>query len=333
MRRFLWLIPIAAILYAGYWVIGARGTEKAIESWIAARAAEGWQAEYSDVKTRGFPTRFDTVIREPQLADPRSGVAFSTPRIEILSQSTRPTRFTARAADEARFATPYQRIDVTQTRAEAELFVAAGPSLTLDHSSATLEDLAVTSSLGWGVTLDTGRFVTQRDAADPLTHRITLTAHGLEPAEGMMDSLDPEGRLTDRFDTFELDMRTRFDAPWDIHALEGPRPQPTHVDLTGLAAQWGPLKLRLTGAFDVDPRGYPEGTVAVKAENWREMIEIATAMGAIPEQMEKIALRAGGMLAGMSGRKDTIDAELTLRDGMITLGFIPIGPAPRLTIR
>ncbi|MBU2890212.1 DUF2125 domain-containing protein [Celeribacter halophilus] len=333
MRKLFWLLLAAVVIYSGYWMIGAKGTESAIAAWIDSRASEGWQAEVADIKTRGFPTRFDTEIREPQLADPRTGVALSTPRIEILSQSHRPTRFTLRMAPEVTLASPYQRLDITQDLAEAQLFVDPGPSLTLDHAALSLQNMRVASTATWGFTLESGEITTQRQADDPLTHDIALHVEGFAPTGGLIDGLDPKGLLSDRFEALDLDMQATFDGPWNIHALEGPRPQPTHIDLTTLSAHWGELDLKLAGAFDINARGYPVGKLAIKAENWREMIELAISVGAIPENMSNLTLRAGEMLAGLSGRKDTIDAELTLKDGMISLGFIPLGPAPRIVIR
>lgn len=333
MRKLIWLVLAVFILYSGYWIIGARGTEHAIAAWIDARANEGWQAETVEVKTRGFPARFDTAIMEPRLADPRTGVALSTPKIEILSQSFRPTRFTLHMAPELTLASPYQRLDLTQDSAEAQLFVDPGPNLTLDHASVAIDGLKLLSTATWGLTLDSAQVASQRRADDALTHDITLNAQGFAPTGGLVEDLDPKGLLSDRFEELDLKITATFDSPWDIHALEGPRPQPTHIDVENFSAHWGELKLKLTGAFDVDKRGYPVGKVAVKAENWREMIELAIATGAIPENMSNLALRGGEMLAGLSGRKDTIDAELNLKDGMITLGFIPLGPAPRIVIR
>lgn len=333
MRKLFWLVLAAVLIYTGYWMIGAKGTESAIAAWVNARSAEGWQAEVSDIKTRGFPTRFDTEIRDPHLADPRSGVALSSPKIEILSQSHRPTRFTLRMAPEVTLASPYQRLDITQELAETQLFVDAGPNLTLDHAALTLKDLRIVSTATWGLSLDTGEITTQRQEDDPLTHDIKMHVAGFAPTGGLIEDIDPKGLLSDDFETLDLDMSATFDGPWNIHALEGPRPQPTKIELTALSAHWGELDLKLAGSFDIDARGYPAGKLAVKAENWREMIELAISIGAIPENMSKLSLRAGEMLAGLSGRKDTIDAELTLKDGMISLGFIPLGPAPRVVIR
>ncbi|WP_417243443.1 DUF2125 domain-containing protein [Celeribacter sp.] len=333
MRKLLWLILIAVVVYSGYWLVGAKSTERAIAGWISARGAEGWQAEYDDLRTGGFPLRFDTTITALSLADPATGVAYAAPRLEINSASYAPTALSAAFASGATFATPLQRIDITHDRAGADLFMDAGPNLTLDVAAFALENLTVTSTLGWGVTLAQGAFDTKRHADTPLTHDIRFTARDFRPDDGVMEKLDIDGVLSDRFEQLDIALTATFDAPWDIHALEGARPQPTRIDIDTFAAKWGALDLQIAGGFDVDARGTATGKIALKARNWREMIEIATATGLIPADMKSLALRAGQVLAGLKGNAETIDADLTLADGMIVLGFIPIGPAPNFTIR
>ncbi|MCA0042748.1 DUF2125 domain-containing protein [Celeribacter litoreus] len=333
MRKVLWLLLTAVVLYFGYWMIGAKGTEAAISEWIAAREREGWQAEVAEIETKGFPLRFDTEIVEPRFADPRTGAAFSTPRLEILSESHRPTRFTARLANEVTLASPYQRLEITQDMAEADLFVAPGPNLTLERAATRIEGFTLASTLDWGLTIDRAEIMSEQRADAPLTHDITIRAAGVEPTGGLLEQLDPEGLLSDSLDVADVKIAASFDSAWDIHALEGPRPQPTRVEIETLSLDWGSLSLKVAGEFAVDTRGYPNGTIAIKAVNWREMIELAVASGAIPPDMSNLAMRAGQMLANMSGRKDTIDAELTLKNGMISMGFIPLGPAPKIALR
>lgn len=333
MRKILWLILIAAAVYSGYWLVGARGTERAITGWISERQSDGWQADYTSVQTGGFPLRFDTLISDLSLADPKSGVAYETPRLEIKSASYAPTALSAVFASGSTFATPYQRVDITHDRADADLFVDAGPNLTLNVTAFTLDNAAITSTLGWGMTLAHGAFSTIRSAQNPLSHTIELSAHDLVPSEGLMSTLNTDGLLSDRFEHLEIALTATFDAPWDIHALEERRPQPTRIDIDTIAAQWGKLDLQIAGAVDIDARGVASGKIALKARNWRDMIDMATAAGLIPADMQSLAIRAGQVLAGLKGNADTIDAELTLTEGMIVLGFIPIGPAPNFSIR
>lgn len=333
MRKLIWLVISAALLYSGYWFVAAKGSERAIAAWLDARGSAGWQAEYASVETRGFPLRLERVIEAPQLADPATGLAYRAPSIEIASASYTPTALTATFADEAVISTPLQRITLTQEMAQADLFVAAGPDLTLERAAATVEALALTSNLDWGLTVaDAALVMAQRDDG-PNRYDITASLSDLAPTGGLIARLDRQGLLSDRFERLEIVGRAEFDTPWDIHALEDRRPQPTRIELDTLAARWGKLDLQMTGALDIDARGEATGKIAVKARNWREMVEIAVATGILPADLERLVMRAGQMLAGLKGNADTIDAELTVANGTVAIGFIPIGPAPNFAIR
>lgn len=333
MRKLFWLIAAAALLYTGYWMIGAKGTESAITHWVDTRRADGWHAEAGAVKTSGFPLRFDTTLTDITFGDPSTGLAYSAPYLSIESASYAPTELTARFAPQALVASPFQKISINQGDAFARLFVDAGPALALDHTTFSLADVALSSDLGWGLTLVKAEITSQRHEDNPLIHDVNFTGADLAPTQGFLAMLDGNALLAERFETLDVQMTATFSHQWDISALEEARPQPTHIKLRHLTAKWGKLDLNLAGAFDVDDRGVADGKIAIKARNWREMLDIAVATGAIPKDMENLALRAGKMLAGLKGNADTIDAELTLSNGMLLLGFIPIGPAPNFTIR
>ena len=127
-----------------------------------------------------------------------------------------------------------------------------------------------------------------------------------------------------------LDATLSFDRPWNRYAIEDQRPQPTRIDLTDMSARWGTVTFRAAGEVDVTPEGYPEGEITIRAVEWRKLLEMAVSSGVLPEE-------AVGPLEGaldlMSGQRDTLDAKLGLRGGMVRLGIIPIAPAPRLVIR
>ena len=106
--------------------------------------------------------------------------------------------------------------------------------------------------------------------------------------------------LPDTFDALEMDMTIRFDRPWDRRALEDRRPQPERMDLRLVEIAWGPLRISATGGFDVDPTGLPEGTIAIRAENWRDMLRMAQTAGALPAAAVQSAENALGFLARLS---------------------------------
>jgi hypothetical protein len=333
MRKLILLCLGLAVIYSAYWFIAANASERGIKAWLDARETDGWQSEYTALETRGYPLHLKTVLADIAMADPATGLAYQTSRLTIESRSFTPTRLHASMAQDARVSTPFQHIDITNSRAEGTLFVAVGPALTLQRAAFEFDALTAASTLGWGFSLANAKAVAIQNAQTALAHDIAVTITDFTPSASLMSRLNPNGILSDSFDALTIDGQVTFDKAWDITALEGPRPQPTKVHMRNMAATWGALDLRIAGAFDVDARGFPNGKLSIKATNWREMITLATAAGIIPKDLENLALRAGNMLAGMKGNTTTIDAELTLARGTISFGFLPLGPAPRLKIR
>jgi hypothetical protein len=169
--------------------------------------------------------------------------------------------------------------------------------------------------------------------ATEATYEIGVEALDFRPAEHLRRSIDRLDGMPEEIETLRLDAVVTFDAPWDRTAIEDARPQPTSIDLRELRATWGRLDLRAAGELAVAPDGTPTGEIAVKAVNWREILDLATASGALPGSFARPLARGLEALAGTSGSPDTLDATLTFRDGRIFYTFIPLGPAPRLVLR
>jgi hypothetical protein len=88
------------------------------------------------------------------------------------------------------------------------------------------------------------------------------------------------------------------------------------------------MDLRVAGTLDVDSAGVPVGRITVRAENWRQMLEVARRAGLVPRALEGTVASALELVAGLSGRPETIDAPLNFRNGRVSFGPIPIGPRP-----
>ena len=333
MRKLVWIAVAAALAWSGYWVLGAQGIERGLGAWFEARRAEGWQAEAREIATKGYPLGFETELLDVSLVDPATGLGWQTARFDFAARAHAPTRIDAVLPETLRVLTPLQEIEVDGARMTAALGLIPGPSLALESASVDLAGVTFTSSLGWDAALAAGALSTVRTEDDPLAHDILFSAEELRLARILRRALDPTGRLPEEIDRLELDVRAGFDAPWDRHVIEDRRPQPTALDLRLLRATWGEMLLEATGSLDVDGAGIPEGEVTVRAVNWREMLQVARASGALPENFVPTVESALRLLAGLSGNPNTIDAPLTFRDGRILIGFVPIARAPRITIR
>ncbi len=333
MRKLAWLAALAAALWSGYWYAGARGIERGLALWLEARRAEGWQAEATGIGTTGFPFAFETTVTGIALADPETGLGWEAPEFRFGAPSHAPTRAHAVWPQTQRLLTPRERIDITAGEMRAALGLVPGPDLVLDTSEVTLSDVVLSSSAGWKAALASGSLATARTDADPLAYEIRFVARDVVPARFVLLALDPTGRLPGEIAEMDLDLRAGFDAPWDRHAVETRRPQPVRLDLHRLKLLWGAMQIEAAGSVTVDADGLPEGSITLRAVNWREMLGIAAGAGWIPAELVPGIEEGLSLLARLSGNPRTIDAPLSFRNGMVAIGPVPLGPAPVLKIR
>jgi len=333
MRLLLILAVAAAALWSGYWAVTAHGLETGVERWLAVRRDDGWAADAGTIEVRGFPTRFETRITALALADPDTGLSWAAPEFRIEADSHRPLAITAIWPVSQQLATPGEKIAVGAERMQGALHFRPGPDLALTEGRFDLDRVTLVSTAGWQTGLSRGTLTMQAVEGDEDSYRIAFTAEEMRPPVRLTEQLDRVGVLPDVFDYLRLSATVGFDAPWDRHAVEDRRPQITAIDLALLDAKWGDLALQAAGALTVDTEGTPEGELTLRATNWREMVEIARASGRLPDGLADRVEDALGLLAGLSGRPETLDIPLRLARGLTWLGPMPIGSAPDLTIR
>lgn len=329
LKRLFFLVVIAALLWSGYWVFGASQAKTALTNWFDLRRSEGWVAEYDNFAVRGFPNRFDATWTDLTLADPDTGVAWTMPQFQLLALSYNPRHVIAAWPRDMQLATPKDKLTVTSDQLRASIRVASGPMMELEKS--VLEGRAITFSGA-----ETGSIGALQLAAERLgetTYRIGLDATDLTPPAPMLRDLLGDQALPETVQLAQLDATATFDRPWDITALEISRPQPQQIEISALKAAWGVMEFQATGTLDIDDMGRASGPLSLQAVQWQEMLNIATASGAITEAAAQGARTVLQLAANASGNPNSIDVELTLKDGTAYLGFIPLGPVPLLRLR
>ncbi|MBM9595895.1 DUF2125 domain-containing protein [Roseitranquillus sediminis] len=331
MRALLIVVLLAAAGWSGYWLVGARSLERAVEAWLVDRRCEGWAADAASVDVRGFPNRFDLTLEALDLADPETGLAWSAPFFQVLALSYRPNHVIAVWPPDQTIATPDERVAVSADDLRGSLRLAPGTDLALEQATVVAEALRLESDAGWEAALENGRLAARR--VEGTTYQIGVEVQDLAPAAEAVEQIDASAALPREVDLLRLDALVTFDSAWDRRAIEKERPQPVAIDLTEARVSWGELDLRLGGEVDVGPDGVPVGRITVRAQNWREMLTLAVAAGLIPEGLAPTLESGLGLLAGLSGAPGTLDAPLDLANGQISLGPVPLGPSPRLILR
>lgn len=332
-RRLAVGLAVLALLASGLWFAWAQAIERVVTDWLEARAEEGWLVNYADVEITGFPTHFRTRFDALELADPETGWVWTLPEMTLEQQAFRPDHIRAEWPERQRLASPYERLTIRSGTMTSELDVQPTASFALDLSDTTLADVVVESDAGWRMTLPQGHLTMARLEGEASTYDVSFSASDLAPPAITRARLDPAGLLPEAISTLDYEAVMAFDRPWDIRAIEERRPQITRLDLREMEAAWGGLVLRAAGELEVDASGIPEGDLSIRAENWRDMIDMAVNAGLLPERMRGTAEGLLGVVAGLSGDPEVIDAELGFSNGRMFLGPLPLGRAPRLLLR
>ncbi|MBV1927436.1 MAG: DUF2125 domain-containing protein [Rhodobacteraceae bacterium] len=332
MRTIKVLVTLA-VVWSLYWFGAGYALRIGIAGWFDGRAAQGWQAEFSDIQTKGFPLRHITTMDSPALADPVSGAAWHGDWMSFDSPAYWPGQQVLRFADTPHYLSYFDQTIVVQAKdLMAELYLKTGLALEIERLTLTAGP--------WEIDGDKGQLLAAQSLElamvqqeRPETYKFDVNATRFTLGTDIRVMLQSSESLPSEFQALELDMKVTFDRVWNRMSLEQQRPQPRQIDLKLAEFQWGELRLFATGDLAVDGFGIPSGVVAIKAENWRGMLQMAQASGAFPRQILDPAEDVLGLLAGLGGDPNSLDIKLTFKNGSVAIGPLPIGPAPRIILR
>ncbi|WP_299043428.1 DUF2125 domain-containing protein [uncultured Tateyamaria sp.] len=332
MRKVMWIVAVAALAWCGWWWVASAGLRGAVITWFDARAAEGWQADLQEVAGGGFPLTLRAGLRDVALADPQAGLALRTQALDISAPAWWPGDVTVTLDDDPiLIASPLGRSTLIMQDGAMVLNLHPGTALELEALGWTAGPWQVRD--GDGVQAQAGDLTLTMVQTDGAQYALTAEANAFSPGTAARRGLRLPDSFPDAFDSLQVQADITFDTPWDRRALDQRRPQPRIIKLRLAEAIWGDLQFNLSADLTVDAQGVPAGTVAIQAENWRTMLDLAENAGALPSQLRAQADTVLQALANASGGADTLDVDLAVRDGTLRLGFIPLLPAPRLILR
>ena len=334
MQRLVWLGVVFAILWSGWWFFAASGLQAGLTAWFEDRRQEGWQADIADTTLSGFPLKLDVALVRPLLADPETGVAFEASSLLVSAPTYWPGYVSVVfPQDEISFASPVYRSTVQAENAIANLRLHPGTALEVEQLALTSGPWALNTPDGSLIAAQGLRVSLDQDPENTSRYQATFDAPAFQPGSVPRAALRIPVDWPIAFDSLTVDMTVTFDRPIDRRTLETERPQPRRIDLSLAQAAWGTLLLRSAAELDVTDDGLLNGEVSLQAKNWQDMLTLAETAGVLPPTLRPQAENILAALARGSSNPNSIDVALSLREGNIFLGFIPLGKAPRLVLR
>ena len=334
MGKLIKVIVVLTVLWGGWWAIASAGLERSVRAWFDARHAEGWQADVGTIEKAGFPLRLQTRLNDIALADPATGTAVSMDQFDITAAAYWPGYVNVTLPDTpVTLASPSMRATLNAQDAQADLRLRPGTALSLESMVLTSGAWAIDTVASDVLAADTiAVSMTQKKAGAPV-YDFRIDAENLTPGTLPRDFLALPADWPLAFETFTGRMTVAFDTVWDRRALDQRRPQPTNIDLQLAQFVWGAVEILATGELAIDADGFASGTISLKAENWAAILNMAETSGYLASGFRPQAEQMLGALAQMSGQTSGLDVTITLQDGRMSLGFIPLGRAPRIILR
>ena len=231
MRGLVRVIIVIVVIWSAYWFVAGFGLRNAITSWFDKQQEQGWQADFSDVETAGYPFHHMTRLNNPALADPVNGTAWSADWIEFQSPAIWPGRQVLRFSDTPQRLSYFDQTSTIQASdLQAELQLQPGVALVLEKMALTAGPWSITDDTEALAGGDTLALVMEQTQV-PEAYTISARMDGFTPGDDLRNLMRSATTLPQAFETLELDMTATFDKAWDRSALEQSRPQPVKIDL------------------------------------------------------------------------------------------------------
>ncbi|PVA05864.1 DUF2125 domain-containing protein [Thalassorhabdomicrobium marinisediminis] len=329
MRKLIALVVILATLYGGYWFIGRAQVQSRLTEALAQIDAGATEISYDDLSTRGFPSRFDTTITNLTVADPTAGVRWETPIFQLLALSYRPNNVRAHFPEEQVFTLDGERFTLL-----TEEMVARGqvsPSTTLPFQQAELELVNPRLRTEEGAEISLARlFAAMRLAPDTdQTYDAFFEARSLALPDYIRRLADPQNLQPPMIQSLRLDADIDLDAPIALNA-DVTMGRIETLSIRELALDWGEISLSAIGDLTPDEMGRINGSVTLAARNWSRIFDLLIAAGVVSGDSRELYTTILNGLDETPHIPDTLTATLAFDDGVMTLGPLPLGEAPRL---
>jgi hypothetical protein len=323
MRALTWIVGLAAALWSAWWFGGSYVVDKEVRAWLA----ENPQVQYSNLTVQGFPNRFDVQLGQPRYAVP--GLEWQAPWLSVYALSYKPWHVIAALPPEQELTIDGDKLALASEGLMASVVVAPNMAVPLERITLVGENLALSdAAAGWVMTLAGADFAVQKQKDAAKDYRIGLRLTDFAPDPGLMQVLEGEGGvLPPVIGLLHLDATIGLDRASDRFMKDAPKP--THLKLDGLTLEWGELRFLAKGALNVED-GVPVGQIDLQLRNWEQLTQTLRVSGLVPPETVDSIARALTAYAAQSPDPSVIDMAFVIKDGQMSLGPFPLGPAPSL---
>ena len=332
MRRLIVAICVVAVLWSAWWVVASRFALVAVRQAVAVLGQNELRVSLGDVGVTGFPNRLDLILQDLAVVDAGTGRALRLPKLDLYTLTWNPWHvlfalpgglsLTGAADTSPLTLMPQTFLASVQVPPFGDMSLSAAQ---MQADGVVIDHMGAQGHVGH-------LFAASRQRGDARSHDlwfelkdVTLPEGWVPPASGAQTGTGA-ALAGNVISGAHLDAAVDFAAPV---TLTGPGlPDVLAVTLRDAVLDWGPIHATARGTISPDANGLAEGRLDLTLTGWQALAPTLQAAGIILPQAADGLTRG---LAAVSGPDGVAHLPLTLSGGMVRLGFVPLGPAPRLS--
>lgn len=324
MYRLVVTLIWAVLLFCGYWFGASQLLQAGPDRAAGVLARDGVDLRYGSVATTGFPAQFELVVTDVELA--HSDWTWQGARLDMKADSLHPLAVNVTLPQEQTLRIAGQTLRVTSEDWQAEASVRPTARLSFGSGSLRMGRTEIVSDDGWQLGLRRLAATLALVAGQTASYDARIEAEDIVLPAALRNRIDPQGQLGPQIALVSGMAELTLAQPLDRN-LQGRLPDLDRLALDDLRLAWGPVTAQMAGEIAVDAAGIPTGQITLRTRQWETVVDLLIAADVIDAGIADTVTGLAGFMADADGML-TIPAAF--RDGVMLLGPVPVGPAPRL---
>lgn len=330
MRKLILLALVLTTAYSAYWFVGRSQVESGLKAALAEIDAGEYEVNYSDLRTIGYPSRFDTTISDLEFSEPTSRFTWRAPFFQLFALSYRPNEVIAFFPPEQEFNFDGEVLSLITRDMRASGKVSASTALALRNVTLEADNPRLRTEEGAELAMASLIAAMRLQPETSQTYDLFLEARSIVLPEALRTLADPEGRLPPLLQNLRFEGDLNLTEPIELNNVEGKTAQIAALHVGELALSWGDIHLSAIGDLTPDAQGLLNGNITFSARNWSQLMNLMAEAGIVPEGRRMLFEAVITQIDETPHISDTLTVTITIDDGQMALGPLPLGPAPRL---
>ncbi|SMX36858.1 DUF2125 domain-containing protein [Octadecabacter ascidiaceicola] len=330
MRKLIALVVISATLYGGYWFVGRSQIQSKLTEALIEINAGDYDLTYDTLSTKGFPSRFDTTITNLEFSDPLSATSWTAPIFQLFALSYRPNEVIAVFPHEQTLTVAGEVFTLLTNDMRASGKVRASAALAFQTATIEMDYPRIRTEEGAELAMASILAAMRLTPETVQTYDLFLEARSIELPEDVRRLIDPQNLQPPIIQSLRFDSDIDLTAPIELNGNTASPIELSAVSIKEFALAWGEVSVSAIGDVTPDEMGLLNGSFSISARNWQQILDLAVATGAIPEEQRLLIVGMASNIDETPHVPDTLTTTLSITDGQMMLGPIPLGVAPLL---